>query len=111
MGFGQLETYNAMSKVSCHAPEEADLAHIHMLPVVVLLPVPASLTPLRTNHLPKRSHTAAQMFRTITRRERERVTEGWACSCCILLSLSFRGEAAPIFLMLMTEGTTYIHIQ
>ena len=70
------ETYNAMSKISCHALEEADLAHIHVLPVVVLLPLPAPLTPL-LNHLPKRSHinivsVTAQIFGRIIRRERER---------------------------------------
>jgi hypothetical protein len=34
---------------------EADVAHSHVLPVV-LLPLPAPLPPL-LNHLPQRSHT------------------------------------------------------
>ena len=76
MGFGQLETYNAPGEIPSHELEEADLAHIHVLPVVVLLPYPASLTPL-LNHLTKHSHTntvsvTAQIFGRIIRRERER---------------------------------------
>ena len=51
-----VDTYSALGKISGHELEEADLAHIHVLPVVVLLPLPAAVTPL-LNHLPKCNHT------------------------------------------------------
>jgi hypothetical protein len=45
-----------------------------VLPVVVLLPLPAALTPLLCNHLPKSNHaTESQaMFQRIRCRARER---------------------------------------
>ena len=50
------DTYNAVGEISGHELEEADLGHIHVLPVVVLLPLPAALTPLLSHPL-KSNHT------------------------------------------------------
>jgi hypothetical protein len=71
------DTYNALGKISCHELEEADLGDIHVLPVVVLLPLPAALTPLLCNHLPKSNHaTESQLTSNVSedqmQSERER---------------------------------------
>jgi hypothetical protein len=62
-----------------------------VLPVVVFLPLPAALTPLLYNHLPKSKYpithnrVTTQMFQRITDAEREReFTEAWPFSSCIL---------------------------
>ena len=53
------DTYNALGEISGHELEEADLGPIHVLPVVVLLPLPAALT-LLLNHLPNNHTTLSQ---------------------------------------------------
>ena len=68
-----VDTYSALGKISGHELEEADLAHIHVLPVVVLLPLPAAVTPL-LNHLPKCNHTTLSQH-NISEDQMQRETE------------------------------------
>ena len=60
-----IHTYYAPGEISGHELEEADLGHIHVLPVAALLPLPAALTPL-LNHLQnpiaKHCHHISQPF-------------------------------------------------
>jgi hypothetical protein len=73
-----VDTYNALGEISGHELEETDVGDIHVLPVVVFLPLPAALTPLLYNHLPKSKYpithnrVTTQMFQRITDAERER---------------------------------------
>jgi hypothetical protein len=73
-------TYNALLEIAYHELEEPDLVHIHVLPVVVLLPLPAPLTPhSTTSHLHLLlEHCQSQqtmMQQTLQQLEKEREKE------------------------------------
>ena len=54
-----MDTYNALCKISGHELEETDLACTHVFEVVVILPLPAALTPL-VNHLQCKNRALSQ---------------------------------------------------
>lgn len=91
-----------MSKISSHEPEEANPAHIHVLPVVVLLPLSATLTPLLTHHLYLHRITSQMMQGMNTSRKRE------DSSGLSLLAFSGECEADNLFSLMLTRGSVFM---